>query len=61
MRELVKCGFTNLVNFFDPLSYLCLAVDNPVDNLWITLNKTPQEPVAIALREPKGELEVITS
>nr|DAG49637.1 MAG TPA: hypothetical protein [Caudoviricetes sp.] len=32
-----------------------------MDNLWITLNKTPQEPIAIALREPKGELEVITS
>ena len=28
-----------------------------MDNLWITLNKTPQEPV----REPKGELEVITT
>ena len=40
-----------------------LAVDNSVDNLWITLNKTPQEPVAskLAVREPKGELEVIIS
>ena len=27
-----------------------------MDNLWITLNKTPQEPVAslLAVREPKG-------
>ena len=42
-----------------------LAVDNSVlarlavDNLWITLNKNPSG--TLAVREPKGELEVITS
>jgi hypothetical protein len=32
-----------------------MPVDNSVDNLWITLNKTPQEPV----KGTQGELEVI--
>nr|DAI77034.1 MAG TPA: hypothetical protein [Caudoviricetes sp.] len=35
-RELVKCGLTNFVNFYDPLSYLwitlCITCGQPVDN-----------------------------